>query len=153
MALEELRDAPSVLAVRAHAYRKRLHPAQHEPRVERAGHGAERLLQEVEALGERVVVGGDEAADHVAVAAEVLGRRVDDEVGAEVERLLQVRRRERVVDDEQRADGVRRVGGLANVDDVQERVRRRLDPHEPDVVAEVRREVVVELARGTYVKR
>ena len=147
VAVEELRDAPRVLAMRAHPYRKRLQPAQHEPRVERAGHGAERLLQEVEALGERVVVRRDEAADDVAVAAEVLRRRVDDDVGAEVERLLQVRRRERVVDDEQRADGVRRVGGLADVDDVQQRVRRRLDPDEPDVVAEVRGEVVVELGR------
>ena len=47
----------------AHPHGERLEPAQHEPRVERAGHGAERLLQEVEALGERVVVRRDEAAD------------------------------------------------------------------------------------------
>ena len=127
--VEELGDRARVLAVLAHADGERLDPAQHEPRVERAGHRAERLLQEVEALGERVVVRRDEAADGVAVAAEVLRRRVDDGVGAEVERLLQVRRRERVVDDEQRADRVRRVCGLADVDDVQQRVRRRLDPH------------------------
>ena len=122
-------------------------PAQDEPRVERPGHGAERLLQEVEALGERVVVRGDEAADHVAVAAEVLRRRVHDRVGAELERLLEVRRGERVVDDEQRADGVRCGGGLADVDDVQHRVRRRLDPDELHLVVEVRGEVVVELGR------
>ncbi len=111
------------------------------------GHGAERLLEEVEPLGERVVVRRDEAADRVAVAAEVLRRRVDDGVGAEDERLLQVRRRERVVDDERRADRVRGGGGLADVDDVQQRVRRRLDPDHAHVVVEVRREVVVELAR------
>ena len=40
------------------------------------------------------------AADEVGVAAEVLGRRVDDDVGAELERALQVRRREGVVDDD-----------------------------------------------------
>ena len=131
--------AARVLRVRAHSYRERLQAAQHEPRVERPGHGAERLLQEVETLGERVVVRRHEAADDVAVTAEVLRRRVHDEVGAELERLLQVRRRERVVDDEQRTDRVRRVCGLADVDDVQKRVRRRLDPHELDVLAEVRR--------------
>ena len=47
-------------------------------------------------------------ADDVRVAAEVLRRRVDDDVGAELERALQVRRRERVVDDDERAG---RVGG------------------------------------------
>ena len=70
---------------------------------------------------------------------------MDDEVGAERERLLQVRRGEGVVDGEQRAGGVRGVGGAADVDDVQQRVRRRLDPDEPHVVAEVRGEVLVEL--------
>ena len=90
----------------------------------------------------------DGAADHVGVAAEVLRRRVDDEVGAERERLLQERRGEGVVDGEQRAGRVRRVGGAADVDDVQQRVRRRLDPHELRVVVEVRGEAVVELVGG-----
>ena len=45
----------------------------------------------------------DEPADDVAVTAEVLRRRVHDDVGAERERLLQVRRGERVVDDDERA--------------------------------------------------
>ena len=79
--------------------------------------------------------------------AEVLRRRVHHGVGAEVERLLQIRRRERVVDDEHRADRVRGIRRLADVDDVEQRVRGRLDPHEPHVLAEVRREVVVELVR------
>ena len=42
----------------------------------------------------------DRAADDVAVAAAVLRRRVRDDVGAERERALQVRRGEGVVDDE-----------------------------------------------------
>ena len=51
----------------------------------------------------RRVVRRGEAADHVRVAAEVLRRRVDDDVGAELERPLEVGRGERVVDDHQRA--------------------------------------------------
>ena len=70
-----------------------------------------------------------------------------DGVRAERERLLQIRRRECVVDDEHRADGVCRSRGLADVDDVEQRVRGRLDPHHPHVLAEVGREVVVELVR------
>ena len=129
----------------AHAHGERLQPAQHEPAVERPRHRAERLLQEVEALGDRRVVRRDEAADDVGVAAEVLRRRVDDDVGAERERLLQVRRRERVVDDDERADRVRRLGGRADVDDVQQRVRRRLEPDEPRALVEVLAEVRVDL--------
>ena len=47
---------------------------------------------------ERVVARDDRAADHVGVAVQVLGRRVHDQIGAELERALQHRRRERVVD-------------------------------------------------------
>ena len=53
-------------------------------------------------LGE-LGVGRDQRAAHdVGVAAEVLGGRVHDDVGAELERLLQVRRGEGVVDHQQR---------------------------------------------------
>ena len=134
-----------VLAVLAHPQRQRLDAAQDEPRVERAGHRAERVLQELQPLGDRRVVRADEAADDVGVAADVLRRRVDDDVGAVLERALQVRRGEGVVDDEDRADGVRGVGGRADVDHVQRRVRRRLDPDHPRPLVEVRGEVRVEL--------
>ena len=43
------------------------------------------------------------ALDQIRVAAEIFRHAVDDEVGAELEGLLEERRRERVVDDEQRA--------------------------------------------------
>ena len=139
--VQEADDRAGVLAVLPHPHRQRLQAAQHEPGVERPRHRPERLLQEAQALGDRRVVRRREPADHVGVAAEVLRRRVHDDVGAELERLLQVRRRERVVDDEQRAGGVRRVGGGADVDDVEERVRRRLDPDEPRPLVDARRDL------------
>ncbi len=73
---------------------------------------------------------------------------MDDGVGAQVERLLQVGGREGVVDDDRRADGVGCVGGPADVDHVQHGIRRRLDPDHPHVVVEVRGEVLVELVGG-----
>ena len=79
--------------------RQRLHAPQHEVAVERRRHRAGRVLREADALGQLVVVDGDEAADDVAVAAEVLRGRVHDDVGAVGQRVLQVRRGERVVDD------------------------------------------------------
>ena len=119
-------------------------PAEDEPGVERPRHGAERLLQEAEALRDRRVVRAGEAADDVRVAAEVLRRRVEDDVGAEIERALEVRGRERVVDDQQGAGRLRGAATARDVDEVEQRVRRRLDPDEPRVAderARVRREL------------
>ena len=53
---------------------------------------------------------GDDAGDDVAVAAEELRRRLDHEVRAELERPADVRRRERVVDDVQRAVAMGELG-------------------------------------------
>jgi hypothetical protein len=97
------------------------------------------------ALGDRRVVRGEEAADHVRVPAEVLRRRVEHDVGADLERVLEVRRREGVVDDDDRAGRVGRVGDRAQIEDVQHRVRRRLEPDEPRALVHVGRRVVVEV--------
>ena len=48
---------------------------------------------------DQIAPAADDAGEHVAVAGQVLRRRLDDEVGAELERPAEVRRGERVVDD------------------------------------------------------
>ena len=98
------RRSPRALCdVLPHAHAERLQAAQHEVAVERARHAADRLLEEVELLGERVVARHDRAADDVGVAVQVLRRRVHDDRRAELERPLEHRRRERVVDGERDA--------------------------------------------------
>ena len=126
-----------VLAVALHPHRERLEPAQHEVAVERARHRADRVLQEPDALGDLGVVGGDEPAHDVGVTAEVLGRRVHDDVGAELERPLQERRGERVVDDDARAALVRDRADAEDVDDGERGVGGRLDPHQRGAVGPV----------------
>ena len=64
--------------------------AQREVAVQRAGHGADRVLQEASRSARASFV-TSAPADQVGVAAEVLRRRVHDDVGAELERALQVR--------------------------------------------------------------
>ena len=54
-----------------------------------------------------------------------------DDVGTEGERLLEVARREGVVDDEDRPGGVGDVGDGADVGDAEQGVARGLDPDEP----------------------
>ena len=67
------------------------------------------------------------AAERAALAVDVLGRRVDDDVGAELERLGEHRRAEDVVDDDLRAGRVRQLGDGRDVDELLHRVARRLE--------------------------
>ena len=69
---------------------------------------------------------------------------MQDDVGAEGERLLQVGG-EGVVDDDQCADRVCRLGSGPNVDHVHERVRRGLEPDHPRLLVQMRRQVLVDL--------
>ncbi len=100
---QQLDDRRGAARVGLHPQVQRAQPAVHEEAVERPRHGADRVLDEAQALVSLCVAGDDGAADDVGVAAEVLGRRVHDEVGAELERPLVDRRGERVVDGDERA--------------------------------------------------
>src|SRR6478672_10880022 len=102
VSFEEAGDRMCVVTVLAHTYCQRLDAAEHEPAVERPGHGAEGLLQEREPFRDGWIVRCREAADDVGMAAEIFRRRMDDDVRAELQRALEERRRERVVDDEDR---------------------------------------------------
>ena len=92
---------------RAHAQVQRLGAAEREPRIERTGHGAGGIVDELQPRGEVVVAQHGDAADHVAVSVQILRRRVVDDVRAELERPLEERRREGVVDDQERVGPVR----------------------------------------------
>ena len=71
--------------------------AVHEEAVEGARHGADRVLDEAQALVPVLRRGDDDAADDVGMPAEVLGGGVHDEVRPEFERPLVGRGREGVV--------------------------------------------------------
>src|SRR5581483_11808886 len=131
-------DPPRARLVALDAEAERLDPAQREPAVLRARHGADRVLEELELLVERLVARHERAAEDVRVAVDVLGRRVEHDVRSELERALDDRRRERVVDDDERSlrAGELRAGGY--VRDLEERVRRRLEPEELRLLRERR---------------
>ena len=82
---------------------------------------------------ERRVARQDGAADDVTVAVEVLGRRVHDHRRAQIERALQHRGRERVVDGDLRAGLGRDLGDGRDVDDLEHRIGGRLEPYEARV--------------------
>src|SRR5207247_10879787 len=96
---EPFRDGLSVRRVPLHAHREGLGSAEDEPRVEWAGHAAGRVLDERDTGAQILVRAGEASADHIGMATEIFGRRMQDEGGAEAERLLQIWAREGVVDD------------------------------------------------------
>src|SRR5262249_30658438 len=86
-----------VVFVFAHAHRERLDAAQGQETVERAGNAADRILVELHDVEDRLVTGRDKSAHRVRMAADVFRGGVHDDVDPEVERVLQVRGRKRVV--------------------------------------------------------
>ena len=125
---ERLGDGLRVPRVPLHPHRERLDATGGQVGVERRRDRTRAELQELHLRRELLVREHDGSADDVGVSAEVLRGRVHDDVGAERQRLLQVRRRERVVDDHQRARLVPEGRERGDVGDLHERVRRRLDP-------------------------
>ena len=71
--------------------------------------------------------GEDHAAERAALAVDVLGRGIDDAIGAERERLLHQRRGEDIVDDERRAVLMRDFRDRGDVDDFQRRIGRAFE--------------------------
>ena len=67
------------------------------------------------------------ATEDAALAVDVLRGRVDDDVGAVLERVGEDRRPEDVVDDDLRPGGVGEVGDRRDVDELLHRVARRLE--------------------------
>src|ERR671921_2622657 len=97
MVLQELGDGEGVLLVLAHSNGESLEAAEYDPGVERAWHGAGGVLVEFYPLLELLVRGRDSPADNVRMAAHIFGRRVDHDVSAKSERVLEVWRGEGIV--------------------------------------------------------
>ena len=76
------------------------------------------------------------------MAAQVLGRAVDHQVGPVLDRPLQIGRREGIVHRQQGAPAVGQLGDGGDVEDLQQRVGRRLDPDQLGGRAEDRGETL-----------
>ena len=105
--------------------------AQDEPGIERTGSTTEAPAGPAGSLRKVVDPGEDQgAAQHVAVAAQVLGGGVQNDVGTEGERPLQGGSREGAVDEEAGTGGVNSVGEPGEIENLELRVGRRFGPDE-----------------------
>jgi hypothetical protein len=99
-----------------------------EPGVEGGGDSANGVLEEAQASLELVAVKGGNTHDYIAVTIDVLGDTVNDDIGTEVERVLDVRREESVVDNDEDTMLVGLSDNSSDIDEAQCRVARSLDP-------------------------
>ena len=104
-----------------------LDAAAEEEGVEGGEDGAEGVLEELEALGQRRVGGGDESGEEIGVAAEEFGGAVDRHVDAEIEGALQQRGHEGVVEEGREAPFLGEGGDGAQIDDLEEGIGRRFE--------------------------
>lgn len=138
-------DGGSVAGGLAGAEVEGLEAAVGEPAVKGRGDGANGVLEEREALVEVIRVEGGDAHDDVGVAVDVLCDGVDDNVGAVVERVLDVGGEEGVVDDDEDVLGAGDGDNGGNVDEAQGRVAGGLDPDEAGVGGDVLVDVDLDL--------
>mmetsp|Transcript_5968 Transcript_5968/g.23710 ORF Transcript_5968/g.23710 Transcript_5968/m.23710 type:complete len:562 (+) Transcript_5968:426-2111(+) len=117
--------------------RQGLEAAQRQEAVERAGHRADGVVQKAELLAQRrlprLAADDGHTTDHIAVAVQELGGRVDDQVEAERQRPLGPGAGEGVVGHGQRAMLAGDAGDRGQVGEAQQRVAGGLDPDQPRV--------------------
>ncbi len=108
-----------VRAVFFHSDSQGLHSAVRQVAVHWTGHAADGVLQESNRRQEIGFSGDYGAADHIRVPADVFSGAMHDEVGAQPNRLLEVRSGERVVDDRESAMRMSGVDHPRDVHDLQ----------------------------------
>src|SRR6267154_2881546 len=92
MSDQKSRDLHRVFRMRAHPPRQRAHSPQNQPAIERRGDRAAAILNATNTLEEfHVDLCDDNSTSRVAMAAEVFCRGMQNQVGAEIERALQLR--------------------------------------------------------------
>ena len=89
-------------------------------------------------VSDEFLAGEDDPAEHAPLAIDVLGRRIDDAIGAELHRMLQQRRREYIVDHQRRAGPVHDLGDGGDVDQFERRIGRQFDERRFGVGAQSR---------------
>ena len=114
----------------AHAQGQRLDAAQGEKTIEGRRRRAGGVLQILQTLVQWPVVQTNRAANNVGVSADVLRRRMQYQICAEIQRPLEVRRCEGVIDQTERAVPVRDFRRSPDIGDAQQRIGGRLDPQE-----------------------
>ena len=128
MIREKVRHFRRILGMRAHSPRQGPHSAQNQPAIKRRGDCAARILDRANTPEKiRRPFCDDDSAEHIAVAAKIFRGRMEDEIGAEIEWPLNDRR-PGVIANTNAAGFVSDLCHGREIDNFQERIRRRFHP-------------------------
>src|SRR5262249_10858853 len=97
--LKGIRQPPSICTMAVHSYSESLQTTQNEVAIHRPGDSTGRVLQEANFFEHVLLRSHYGAANHIGVAPQILRGAMHDEVGAQSQRLLQIRRRKRIIHD------------------------------------------------------
>src|SRR5262245_24782974 len=128
---KKIRDLQCGCALTSQAQRQRRQGSVCQPRFHRAWDRAVLCTPRAHCPGSLLISCCDVAEHEIAVAREGFGVGSDHIVGAECQRLLEIRSCSRVIDDDQHAVSPSGLDQTPNVADVEVRVARRLDPQQP----------------------
>src|SRR5467141_2040759 len=98
LSLQEVDYLAGVCVMSFHPNSERLDPSQHEPTIHRPRDGPNGVLQEFQPLLNFLVRRDRCSTNQVAVTTEILCRTMDNNIRSMVQRILQVRAQESVVD-------------------------------------------------------
>src|SRR5208337_2431233 len=115
MAAEEVRDPPSALLLLANAQGKGFKRFQENPGIERRWAGTCLLIKRMNLVFDDFAAAENDAPETSAVPVDMFCRRINDAIGAKLERLLQNGRGKDVVDDKTRAIFMRYARYCSNI--------------------------------------
>src|SRR5208283_3998081 len=115
MAAQEVRDPPSALLLLANAQGKGFKRFQENPGIERRWAGTCLLIKRMNLVFDDFAAAENDAPETSAVPVDMFCRRINDAIGAKLERLLQNGRGKDVVDDKTRAIFMRYARYCSNI--------------------------------------
>ena len=122
---QDNRDGRGCVGLPAHTHAKRLQAFEQDPCVERRQRRAGLADQCCNVVLNEFFGGEDDTAEATALAVDMFGGGIDHAVGPKLERPLEERGREHVVDDQRRAGCMRDLGDRLDVEYLKRRVRGR----------------------------
>ena len=122
-------DRTRVLLLAVHAQGERLNTTTHRIAFVRRKHATQTILREVDTFDKHVVLDHHKNGVDFGMAGQILGSGMDDDVGTLVERQLQIRGNECVVDNGNRTIAMSDFSNLRHIVDLQQRIGKNFEIH------------------------
>ena len=118
-----------ILHVPVHPHTEGLDAADQQIGIKRLQNSAGGILNKMKPLGQLLCFYDRQPGDHIAVAAQIFGSRVQNNVCTQLQGPLKIRGHKGVIHNQERVVAVRDLGGRRKIGHCQQRVCRAFDQH------------------------